>query len=136
MRESVLFNCQTVRVLLSSLVTSCSTFMRNKGISAFTANYIHTEFRGDNVFENNKGICMEVSGRWVVSTGNGGSCILGCVLQWRHARANPTCSAHSWLVHTPGWYTLLVGTHSWLVHTPGCYTLLVGTHSWLVHTPG
>ena len=27
-------------------------------------------------------------------------------------------------------------TRSWLVHTPGQYTLLVSTHSWLVHTPG
>jgi hypothetical protein len=42
------------------------------------------------------------------------------------------------LVHTPGWhtpYTLLVGTHSWLAHTPGWYTLLVGTHSWLGTSP-
>ena len=45
-------------------------------------------------------------------------------------------STHSWLVHTTGWYTLLVSTHSWLVHTPGQCTLLISTHSLLVHTPG
>ena len=39
--------------------------------------------------------------------------------QERTSFATRKSGTTSWLVHTPGWYTLLVGTHSWLVHTSG-----------------
>ena len=43
-----------------------------------------------------------------------------------------TCYNHSATYLVSTW----VSIHSWLVHTPGQYTLPISTHFQLVHTPG